>query len=32
MLKRIIFALMALCLCLSFAGCGGDKKAVLDIS
>lgn len=27
MLKRIMFTLMALCLCVSFAGCGGDKKA-----
>ena len=27
MLKRILFTLMALCLCISFAGCGGDKKA-----
>ena len=27
MLKRMMFALVALCLCISFAGCGGDKKA-----
>ena len=28
MLKRILFALTTLCLCVSFAGCGGgDKKA-----
>ena len=27
MLKRMMFALVALCLCMSFAGCGGDKKA-----
>ena len=27
MLKRIMFTLMSLCLCISFAGCGGDKKA-----
>ena len=27
MMKRIVFALMALCLCMAFAGCGGEKKA-----
>ena len=27
MLKRIIFTLMALCLCIPFMGCGGEKKA-----
>ena len=27
MLKRIIFTLLALCLCIPFTGCGGEKKA-----
>ena len=27
MLKRIIFTLLALCLCIPFTGCGGEKKS-----
>ena len=27
MLKRILFTLLALCLCIPFTGCGGEKKA-----
>ena len=29
MLKRIIFTLLALCLCIPFTGCGGEKKAAV---